>query len=84
MVPVPSHVDRIVGDNYEMESPWWDCVFASRTQIFLHSLIRLNGVDRYPKIAQAMTARIAIAPKTTMAMSTTVFLCSRNGLNPIR
>ena len=83
MVPVTSHFDGVVGDHHDMKGPREDGVVTAGADIGLHRLIRLDGVDVHPaKIAHAMTARMASTAKTTIAMSSAVFWCSRNGLKP--
>lgn len=68
-----------------MEGAGEDGVAASRAYIGLHRLVRLYRGDGHPaKIAHAMTASVASAAKTTMAMSRALLWCSRNGLKPTR
>jgi len=83
VVPVTAHVDRIVGYDDEMEGPGRDGVLTARAEVLLDRLIGLNGAHRHPeRIAHAITATMARTAITTIAMSSAVFSCSRNGLKP--
>jgi len=83
VVPVTTHVDRIVGDHHEVESPGRDGVVTARADVLFDRLIGLNGADGHPEnIAHAITATVARTAKTTITMSSAVLSCSRNGLKP--
>lgn len=82
-MPVPPHIGRIVRHHDEMKRAGLNGEVAPGAQVFLDSLIGLDGTDRYvEKTAHAMTPNIATTARTTMTMSNAVLSWSLNGLNP--
>lgn len=76
MVPMPSEVDGIIGDDDEVECAWWDSAFATGTDVVLDCLIGLDRVDGYVEnSAHAITANVATTTKTTTTMSNADFSC---------
>ncbi len=82
-MPVTTHVGRLVWNDHEMERARRDGRLASRAEVLLLRLVRLDRVDGYvEKIAHAITANVASTAMTTTAMSRADFSWARKGLNP--
>lgn len=74
VVPVAPEVGRVIGDHDEMEHPHRNREIASRAEVLLGRLVRLDGADRYvEKMAHAMTAMVAASAITTIAISAADF-----------
>ena len=91
-MPVPAKVGSEIGNHHEMKRPGWDRPVTPRAEVGLPRRIRLdrgNGDlvhhDDRPQatIAQMTTAAVASSATTTMAMSSAVLVCGRNGLKPM-
>ncbi len=82
-MPMTTHVGRLVRNHDKMERARRDRQLASRAEVFLLCLVRLDQIDGYvEKIAHAITANVASTAMTTTAMSRADFSWVRKGLNP--
>jgi hypothetical protein len=87
VMPVPTQIGSMVGDDHQMKRARRNRPVAAGTEVGLPRRIwldRRNGdFVHQPKIAHPTTTRVAKAAMTTMAMSSAVFVWGRNGFSPI-
>lgn len=83
-MPVTSQVGRVVWHHHDMERARGDGELAARAQVLLARLVGLHrGHGHVEKIAQPITARVAITASTTITMSVALRSWLRNGLKPM-
>ena len=87
---MPAQVGGVFGHDDQVAGPDLDRRVAAGAHIPLARLIRLDRVDHvfaqcsaHPKKPQSTTATVSAMKPTTMAMSSVLRRCLRNGLKPI-
>lgn len=84
MMPVPSEIRLVVGDDHEMEGAGRNRQLTPWAQVLLAGGVGLDGADRYPENIAHNTRAMAVATVTTTSTrSKTVLSCSRKGLKPM-
>lgn len=89
-MPVASRFRVSLRNDDQMPYSWGNCPFTTWADVGLARLVRLDDVDHgriggdghEPRKPHATNARVMTTNMTTMATSTAVFFCWRNGLKP--
>ena len=84
-MPVAAEVRLQLGHHDQVTFPDFDEAVTSGAQVLLAGSVRLNrGDDLYPeRTAHSTSTNAARIVPVTMAMSTAVLRCWRNGLKPM-